>query len=281
MSLVAILGAGPIGAATAHRLAQRGRVSGVQLIDAETDAAKGKALDIAQSAPIDHFDTRVSAGSDPLAAVGAPVIVIADELSGGEWTGDRGAALVEQLVRAGSRAPLVFAGPGQTALMELCVRRLGVPSNRVVGTAASAIVGAVRAMAAVELDLADIELAVVGRPPAFTIGWSAATNSGVYVTDRIAPHRLLSISQTMPRLWPPGPFAIGAATARVVEALLNGTRRLECATTVIDGDLGVRNTAVMLPLRLGHQRVLSYEMPSLSPQERTALVNVLAAAQAP
>jgi malate dehydrogenase len=280
MSLVAILGAGPIGAATAHRLAQRGRVSGVELIDAGVDAAKGKALDIQQSAPIDHVDTRVSATNDPLAAASAPVIVIADELSAGAWTGDRGTALIEQLVRAGTHAALVFAAPGQDALMELCVRRLGVPSNRVVGTASSAMVGALRATAALELDLADVELAMVGRAPSFTIGWSAATSGGVHVTDRVAPHRLLAISQAMGHLWPPGVFAIGAATARVVEALLYGTRRLECATTIVDGELGVRHTAVMLPLRLGHRRVLSYEMPSLSPQERTALVNSLAAAQA-
>jgi len=275
MSLVAILGAGPLGAATAHRLAQRGRVNSIQLIDAGLDAGKGKSLDIEQSAPIDQFNTRISATNDALAAVGATAIVVADELLDGEWIGDRGTALVERLVRAATRAPLVFAGPGQDELMEACAKRLGVPSNRIVGTASSAIVGAVRTMAAVELDLADVELAVVGRSPSFTIGWSAATSSGLLVTDRIPPHRLLSISQALPRLWPPGPFAIGAATARVVEGLINGTRRLECATTVVDGDLGVRHTAVMLPLRLGHQRVLSYEMPSLSPQERIALVNGL------
>jgi malate dehydrogenase len=279
MSLVAILGAGPLGAATAHRLAQRGRVGSIQLIDAGLDAAKGKALDIEQSAPIDQFNTRISATNDALAAVSATAIVVADELVDGEWIGDRGTALVERLVRAGTRAPLVFAGPGQDALMEVCVKRLGVPSNRIVGAASSAIVGAVRTMAAVELDLADVELAVVGRPPSFTIGWSAATSGGLLVADRIAPHRLLSISQTLPRLWPPGPFATGAATTRIVEGLINGTRRLECATTVVDGDFGVRHSAVMLPLRLGHQRVLSYEMPSLSPQERTALVNSLGTAR--
>ena len=277
MSQVAILGAGPIGAATAHRLAQRGRIRHVQLIDAGGDAAAGKLLDIAQSAPIDHFDVHLSATRDALAAVGAPVIVIADEIAGGEWTGDRGVALVEQLVRAGTRAALVFAAPGQVALMETCVQRLGVPAQRLIGTAPAAVAGAVRAMAGLELDLAGVELAVVGRPMAFTIGWSAATSAGLLVTDRVAPHRLLAISQALPRLWPPGPFAIGAATARIVEALLDGSRQLECALTIVDGDLGVRNTAVMLPLRLGHARVLSYEIPSLSPQERTALVNGLSA----
>jgi malate dehydrogenase len=272
MSKVAILGAGPIGSAVAQRLAQRARVHDVILVDAQVNVASGKALDLQQSGPIEHFDTRVTAAADPLAAVGADVIVLADDVGSGDWEGERGLALVRQLVRAGAAAPIVFAGPAQAGLMEGCVRDANVSPRRLVGTAPSAVVGAVKVLAAIELNLSTVELTVTGRPPAFVVGWSAATCAGSLLTDRVPAHRLLAISDAVKRLWPPGPQAIGAATAPVVEALVAGSRRLHPALSVLEGELGLRGSAVMLPLELGHGRVLARVVPSLSPQERTDVV---------
>ena len=175
---VAILGAGPIGASIAHRLAQRGRVRSIALVDATGSVAEGKALDIRQSGPVDHFDTPIETATDVLAAVASPVIVLADEAGAGPWDGERGLTLVAQLVRAGSKATFVFACPSQTGLVEASYRELKVPADRLIGTAASAVVGAVRALTALELGLSAVELTVVGRPPKLVVGWSAATVSG-------------------------------------------------------------------------------------------------------
>jgi malate dehydrogenase len=276
VSIVAILGSGPLGASLAHRLAERGRVRVVRLIDTNSGAAAGKALDIAQSGPVQHFDTRIDATDALLSACGAAVIVVADDTATGEWEGERGLALVAQLVRAGTTAPLVFAGPRQAWLIEKSYAELKVKADRLVGTAASAMVSAARAWAGVELGLASVELTVVGRPPAFTIGWSAATSCGSLVSERLPAHRLLALSASLTRLWPPGPLAIAAATAPVVEALVTGSRRLHPAMTLLDGVLGARGRSVMLPLELGHGRVLGHVIPSLSPQERTDLMNGIA-----
>jgi malate dehydrogenase len=277
LSDVAILGAGPIGAAIAHRLAQRGQVRSVLLIDTNGAAAAGKTLDIRQSAPIEHFDTSVTAAADPLAAAGATIVVLADDIASGEWKGEAGLALVGQLKRAGSRAPLVFAGPMQLSLMEKAYAEVGWPAHRLIGSAGSAAASAVRALAAMELHVNGIEVTTVGRPPGFTIGWSSASVEGRVVTQQAPPHRLLAISQALPRLWPPGPYAIGTASSVVVEALLFGSRRLHPALTVLDRELGARGRAVMLPLRLGQHRILGHVMPSLSPQEMTELTNAIAA----
>jgi hypothetical protein len=150
---------------------------------------------------------------------------------------------------------------------------LKVPADRLIGTASSAMVGAVQAVAGLELGLAAVELTVVGRPPALVIGWSAAAVDGSLVSEQIAAHRLLAISQMLPRLWPPQPYAIASATAPIVEALVAGSRKRHPALTLLDGQLGARGRAVMLPLGLGRGRVLSHVVPSLSPQERTEMVN--------
>jgi malate dehydrogenase len=275
VTTVAIIGSGPIGSATAARLAARGRVSDIRLVDASVDAAAGKALDIRQSGAVTSVDTRLSAEADVLAAAGATVIVLADAIDAGEWQGAAGRAIVDELVRAGASAPIVFAGPHQTDVMEWTYRSLGIPAHRLVGSAAAGLASAVRALAGIEMNASAADLAVVGRPPAFVIGWSAAASAGALVTDRVPAHRLLAISQSLGKLWPPGPEAIGAATARLVEALIDGSRRLQPALTIVDGELGVKGAAVMLPLELGRLRVLGRVLPSLSPQERTELMNGL------
>ena len=272
MSFVAILGAGPIGAATAETLARRARVGHVLIIDADAQVAAGKALDMLQAGPIHRVDTRVSATSDPLAATGASVIVIADAVKDGEWAGAPGLSLIEKLGRAGATAPIVFAGPSQVDLLEASGRDLRLAPHRLVGSAASAIVGTARSLAAVELGISSVELTVVGRPPHFVIGWSAASAAGSLIVDRVPAHRLLAISQSLPRFWPPGPYAIGAATSTIVEALMFGSRHLHPALNVGDHGLGPRGSAVMMPLELGRLRILSVVPPTLSPQEKTQAI---------
>jgi malate dehydrogenase len=275
VSFVAILGAGPIGAAVAHRLAERARVSSVRLIDESADAASGKALDIRQSGPVDGFDTPVTGSGDVLSAVGAAVVVVADTISAGEWQGEPGLGLIRRLVQAGSKGPFVFAGSSQIALIETAARELHVPADRLIGTAASAVAASVAALAAVEAQRTGVSVVVAGRPPTLVVGWSSATIAGSLLSETVPAHRLLAITQALPRLWPPGPQAVAAPTALVVEALTSGSRKLHQAMTVLDGEFGLRGVAGMLPLELGNGRVLARTIPSLSPQERTAMVSGL------
>ncbi len=277
MPTVAILGAGPIGASVAHTLARRARVRDISLIDDAASVAAGKALDIRQSGPVEGHDTRVSGEGDLLAAAGASVIVFADSHESGEWEGDRGLTLVRRLVTAGATGAFVFAGPKQTWLMEATARELGVPADRILGTAAAALAGAARGLVALEVNGsgADVSLVVAGRPPAFVIAWSSATVGGALITERVPAHRLVAISQQIKSLWPTQPYAIAAATALVAEGLLFGTRAQIPAVTIVDQEFGVRSGAAMLPVSLGNGRVLARHSPSFSPQERVDFVNAL------
>jgi len=277
MSVVSILGAGDIGAATAYALARRSRVREVRLVDTAANVAAGKALDMRQSGPIEHFDTPITSRGDALDAVSADVIVIADAFVDGEWEGERGLALIKQLLRAGSKAPIVCAGPKQAWLMEAAVREAGVPADRIVGSASSAVHSGVRALAALEVNGSgvDVSVAVVGRAPGFTIGWTSATFGGSTLTSQIPPHRMLAISDMLKKMWPPKPQAIGAATAMIVEGLLGGSRRHLFATTVLDGEYGERGVATMVPLELGGRKIIRRIEPTLSTQERVEFLNGL------
>ena len=98
MSFIAILGAGALGGTLAHRLAARGRVNEVRLIDEHPTIAQGKALDIQQSGAVEGFSTRSTSASAIEAAAGADAIVIADSSQGDvEHSGEGGLALVRRI----------------------------------------------------------------------------------------------------------------------------------------------------------------------------------------
>ena len=278
MSNVAILGAGDLGGAITHALVARGRVRDLGLVDDNGNVAAGKALDLMQSAPIDRVDVRIDSAADPLAAAGAKVIVLADPAGKGEWQGESGLAIVQRLLRAGSQATFVFAGATQVPLMTTAVRELNLPANRAIATAGSAAVGSVRALVGLELDGAGASVSIVvsGCPPKSIIAWSSATADGAPIGDRVPAHRQLAVRQALATFWPPTPRAIAAPTARVIEALMHGSRQLHQAVTVLDGEFGRRGGAAMLPLRVAHGRVAARVVPAFSPQELTAVVNAIA-----
>lgn len=272
MSRVAILGAGPFGSAIAHRLAERHRIDEILLIDENAAVAAGKALDLRQAGPIGNSDARLSGSGDPLAATGADVIVLADDTASGAWEGERGLALINKLVRAGATGPIVIASPAHVALMETAVRELHVATDRLIGTAAAAMEPLVASLVNIELGRTGTEVGVTGRPPSFVVGWSAATIGGALLSDVVPPHRLLAISGSLSRLWPPGPQAIAAPTTLIVEALVSGSRKALSGVTILDGEFGARGRAALLPLEIERGRVVKRLTPSQSPQERTEMI---------
>ena len=182
MSVVSILGAGEIGAATAYALARRSRVGEVRLVDTAAGPAAGKALDMRQSGPNDRFDTPITSRGDVPDAVNADVIVIADAFADGEWEGERGLALIKLLLRAGTKAPIVCAG--QKLVDGSGREKLGCPptgsSARLVGRSRVRVGGAELTGAG-----ADVSIALVGCAPRFTIGWTSATFAGSTLTGRL------------------------------------------------------------------------------------------------
>ena len=278
MSFTAILGAGAIGGALAHRLASRERVGEVRLIDGEGSVAQGKALDIQQSSPIEGFGTRISSATALEAAAGADVIVFADAARGDvEHAGEAGLALVRRLAAIETRAPFLFAGAGQRELMGRAVTELHLDRRRIVGSSPAALESAVRALIALELNgsPADVQVLVVGVPPArAVIAWESATASGQPLSAQVPAHRLAAISSRLPGLWPPGPQALASAAARVAEAMVIGSRRRYSCFAAIDEPSG-RGLIAALPVALRPGGIDRVVRPPLSRQERTQLENAL------
>lgn len=276
MSTVAIIGAGALGGALAHALAGRNRVGEVRLIDPEGRIAEGKALDILQSAPVEQFSTRLTAAPVYAAAAGADVIVFADLITGGEIAGDAGLAVVRQVARLDADAPLLFAGALQRELIGLALAELHVSPRRVVGSAPLALESSVRALTAALLDVspADLSIGVAGVPPRdAVIGWDAATAFHQPIAAVLAAHHMSALSSRLTALWPPPPYTLASAAARVAEALAHGSRRrYTCFAAVDFMDVG-RQVVAAVPVEIRKGGVARTLAPALSRHERTAFEN--------
>lgn len=278
MSIVAIIGAGPLGGALAHALAGRARVDEVRLIDPQGRVAEGKALDILQSSPVEQFGTRVSAATTYAAAAGADVIAIADSLADGELSGENGLSVIRQIARMDVKAPLLFAGGTQRELMARTIGELRVSSTRVIGSAPLALESAVTALAAALADVSpnDLSIGIAGVPPRDTvIGWEASTACHQPISTVLPAHQLSALNSRAVALWPPAPYTLASAAARVGEALANGTRRRYTCFAAIDVTGAGRDMIAAVPVEIvkgGIGRTLEL---ALSRHERTAFENGL------
>jgi len=278
MATIAIIGAGPLGGALASCLAGRARVGEVRLIDPEGRVAEGKALDILQSSPVEPFNTRVTAATSYAAAAGAAVIVFADLVSGGEIAGEPGLALLRQIARMDGTAPFLFAGGLQRELMIRAVAELRLAPRRLLGSAPLALESAVRAVTAALIDASpvDLSIGVAGVPPRdAVIGWDAATAFNRPIADVLAPHHLSSLTSRLPALWPPQPYTLASAAARVAEALAEGSRRRYTCFAAIDVTGAGRDMIAAVPVEIVKGGIGKTLEPALSRHERTAFENGL------
>ena len=280
MSSVCILGAGELGGAVADALARSGRAHRVTIVDAARGIAAGKALDIQQSGAVKGFHTRLDGTDDTMRAAGAAVCVVADRAGdrSGEWQGDEGFAMLARLVPNVGSSPLVFAGASQATLMESLGREWHVDRRRLIGSAPEALASAVTAMVALEAGCSptEVRLAVLGSADrGFVVPWGDASVGG-YALERVLSQVQLSRLDAMTaRLWPPGPFTLGLAAARVAEAILTSARRTFNVLTILAGEFGVRGAAGALPALMSTAGILQTRVPTLSTRERVKLETVL------
>jgi malate dehydrogenase len=278
MHSIAILGAGDLGATLARRLAELELVRRVVLVDADDGRARGKALDIAQSGPVERFDVAVEgcatldlAGSVDLVIVADPPALEDGALStarAGEWMG----TLAPRLGRAG----LLVAPAGAAVLLEAAVER-GVPRERAIGSAPIAFASAVRQRLADELGVGVREVGVLllGAPPAqAVVPRDGATVSGVPV-ERVTPVALRRALEGAARR-SAGPVALAAAAVRVVAALAGSRPALLPVASVLQGEYGHRGVALAAPSRIASGRLQSVVEVPLDPVDRVALDNAAA-----
>jgi malate/lactate dehydrogenase len=129
-------------------------------------------------------------------------------------------------------------------------------------------------------------LAVLGAPPSstggldapragFVVPWSDASIGG-YALERVLTQvQLARLENRLARLWPPGPYALGLAAARVAEAIVGSSRRTFSVLSVLGGEFGVRGRVGSLPARFSPRGIAHVSVPTLNPRERVQIETAL------
>ncbi|HUK37323.1 MAG TPA: hypothetical protein VLV86_25580 [Vicinamibacterales bacterium] len=278
MDRVVILGAGELGGLLAHVLARRSIARDVCLVDEKAGVAEGKALDIMQSAPVDGFATQVAGSSDASLAAGASAVVVADAFGAGEFDGDVALMLVRRLIELAPKALVLCAGASQRPVVERCVRELHIPRERLIGSAPEALVSGVRAIVAAELQMSprDVAMTALGVPPDHVvIPWEDATLAGIGLHRLVNEPERRRLDARIARLWPPGPYALASAAAKVLETLLGRSDRTVTCFVAPDDSAGRRARAAALPVRLNRSGVVDVVLPELNGRDRVRLENAM------
>ena len=273
MSTVAIIGAGDIGGALARELARLDIVSRIVIVDDHGNVAAGKALDVAQSGPVDGYHTALAGTNDAAAVVGAAVLVIADRATqpASEWQDDAGLAVLKRAAGLNQKAFIVCAGAKQASMIEKGVNESGLSRLQVFGSAPEALRSAVIAITAVEANAApsDIVLSVLGRPPQHVIvPWDEASIGGRCATNVLSAAQLARLDARIARLWPPGPYALASAAARLVQTAITRSPRVHAAQVAVTREEGVPGRSAMMPVTLQLSGIASLVEPSLSTRDR-------------
>jgi len=275
MCEVAIIGAGELGGAIAFQLAKLDVARTVRLLDESGTVARGKALDIAQSAPIEGFSTRIVGASSLFESAAARVLVIADSAAGADG---EPLALLRRLSQLSTESIIVCAGAGHRELVEDATREGLRTRQRILGSAPEAAASALKALVALEANGSpnDVSITVLGVPPdQFVVPWEDATINGTplaRVLSDVASRRLRRQAEL---IWPPGPLALAGAACRVVEGILGGMRQRVSAFVAPDDSQGRRTRAAALPVYLGCDGIERIDPPALTVHDRVALENAM------
>lgn len=272
MHSIAILGAGDLAATLARRVAEQELARRVVLVDPDEPRARGKALDISQSGPVEGFDVQVEAAATLAGAGAFDVLVVADpgELADPLLPPARARALGESLVPVVGRRLLLVAAASASTVIEAAVRK-GMGRQLVLGSAPVAYAGALARRLASEMQVEPrgVSALVLGLPPdQMVIPRESACVGGVPV-DRLSPVALRRAAAGLASR-APGPVALAAAAARVLRALRGSRPSILSVLVSLQGEYGHRGVAVAVPARLASGGVDSVVEVPLEPVDRVA-----------
>ena len=296
---ISIIGAGNVGATTAHWCAA-GELGDIVLLDipATEGMPAGKALDLFQAAPIEGFDARITGTTDWADTAGSDVIVVTagiarkpgmsrDDLlsTNAKIVGDVAARIRETSPDA---VVIVVSNP-LDAMVQRMFQVTGFPAAHVVGQAGILDTARYRAFLALELGVSveDIAAMLLGGHGDTMVPIPSCTSVwGIPVTQLIGQERLAAIVDRTRKggaeivgLLKTGSayYAPAAASAQMVEAIVRDKKRLVPCAAYCDQEYGVGGHFVGVPVILGSGGVERIIELDLLPDERAGLDNSVAA----
>jgi len=290
---LSIIGAGYVGSTAAHWAASK-ELADVILVDIEPQEkrTKGKALDLTQAGPIEGFDLCLIGSSDYAETSQSDIVVITAGLARkpGMTREDlirTNAKIIrnvtEEVVAASPDAILIYVTNPLDAIVYLGYKVSGFPKNRVMGQAGILDTGRYRAFIGLEtgVSVQDIQAMVLGGHGDDMVPLTRYTSvGGIPLTEFIPQGKIDAIVERTRKgggeivgLLGDGSayYAPAAATVQMVEAILKDQKRVLPVTAYLEGEYGLNDMFMGVPVVLGAGGVERVVEVSLSESEQGML----------
>jgi malate dehydrogenase len=276
MTKVTVVGAGNVGATCADVLAYKEIAEEIVLIDIKEGIAEGKALDIWQKAPIDVYDSRtVGSTNDYAKTAGSDVVVITsglprkpgmtrDDLI--ETNAGIVKSVTENVVKYSPNAIIIVVSNPLDVMTYQAHITSKLPRTKVIGMAGILDTARYRAFLAEALNISPKEIQAIlmgGHGDTMVPLPRYTTVAGIPVTELIDSEKLDAIiertkfggGELVKLMGTSAWYAPGSAAAQMVEAIIKNQRRVFPVCIKLDGEYGIDDCYLGVPVILGRNGV--------------------------
>jgi len=294
---VTVVGAGMVGGTTAHRLADM-EMCDVVLIDIIEGLPQGKGLDLAESAPVVGYDSRVTGTNDYKDTANSDIVVITagiarkpgmsrDDLLKTNYNIVK--ETTENVVKYSPNSILIVVSNPLDAMAQTAYKVSGFSKNRVLGMAGVLDSARMRTFIAQELEVS------VENVTAFVLGGHGdtmvplprySTVAGIPLPDLLPKEKIDAIVKRtagggaeIVSLLKTGSayYAPAASIVEMVEAILKDKKKILPCAVLLEGEYGIRGLFVGVPVKLGARGLEQIIEIKLTAEENAALQKSAAA----
>lgn len=288
---VSVIGAGQVGATTAHLLALKG-LADVTLIDIVDGLAQGKALDMMQSAPVEGFLGHVAGTTDFGALAGSRLVVITAGIARkpGMSRDDLLAAnaniigpIAEKIATTSPQAVVIVVTNPLDVMVAHLLRITGFPRKQVMGMAGVLDSARLRAFISLKLSVAasDVQAMILGSHGDLMVAVRRAITVKGKPIDTLLP--AAEVDQLIERAKNGGAeivsllktgsafYAPASGVVEMAQAILKNTHATLPVCASLSGEYGLKDVCIGVPAQLGGAGIEKIvEMP-IAESEKTAL----------
>ena len=288
---VSVIGSGNVGATAARGIADK-ELADVVILDILDGVPQGKALDMLEACPVEGSDSRVLGTNDYADTAGSDIVVVTaglarkpgmsrDDLLHKNYAIIK--SVTEQVVKYSPDCIIVPVTNPLDAMCQVAYRSSGFPRERVIGMAGVLDSARMRTFIAQELNVS------VENTHAFVLGGHGdtmvplprySTVAGIPITELMSAEVVEAIvtrtaagGAEIVKLLGSGSayYAPGSAVVEMVEAILKDKKKILPCAAFLQGEYGISNLFVGVPVKLGAAGLEEIVEITLSAEEDAAL----------
>jgi malate dehydrogenase len=289
---ITVIGAGNVGATTAQRIADKELAEQVVLVDVVEGVPQGKGLDMWEAAPVEGTDTMMIGTNGYDETAGSDIVVITAGLARkpGMSRDDllmKNAEIVgscaQQAVAKSPNAIFILVSNPLDVMTYVTMKKTGLKREKVIGMAGVLDSARFRSFIAMELNVSveDVTAFVLGGHGDSMVPLPRfSTVAGIPLPELIPAKRLEEIvTRTrnggieIVNFLKTGSayYAPSSSAVQMVESIVKNKRRILPCAVWLDGEYGLKDTVVGVPVKLGKNGVEQIIEIKLQPDEAAAL----------